>query len=435
MATLKFEEILRTIQSSNLNFHLEISPFSATIQMKKSLVTNKLGISLFPPPAYSVLIEQEKSHNIVLSQKIEFLEHEISVLKSDHEQSSIGRDEALDRVTELENELKTVKADTLVKNEEMTSIAKKQTEQDLIIRAEMRKELNKLEEEKASLECILSKNVDHISDLNDEIKRLEAVSKSLNRELVKARAKSPSKSGEIKALKVEIKQWRRELGEERKQKIKLEKALAKQEAMVVESKKTQQSTVSTGSSDAFSMYTIAVGMSADSFLSSPPDEDCTICAEPIQNYKPDYFDGVEMNPACDNCKTPTLETQTSLKHLNNVPTDLHAINPVDETLVDINDNNETQDQHHHPEPRHEYIHNSTPSSAVTMSAATSSSRTSSTPSTSSSSAVTSSSRISIQERIQCSQCSRKCVDKRDMEHHFLLWHSEIMMSRPRWAKQ
>ena len=204
----------------------------------------------------------------------------------------------------------------------------------------MSKEINELEEEKKSLKCILSKNIDHISDLNAEIKRLEAVSNTLNRGLVKARSKSPSKSGEVKALKVEIKQWRKELGEERKQKIKLEKALAEQEARLTESKETQQSSftpkeilnASTGSresSDASSLYTLAAVMSADPCLSSNPEEDCTICAEPIHNYKPEYFDGLEMNPACDNCKTPSLETQISSKQLSNVPTDLHAINPDD----------------------------------------------------------------------------------------------------------
>ena len=106
---------------------------------------------------------------------------------------------------------------------EMIAIDKKQTEQDSITKAEMSKEINELEEEKKSLECILSKNIDHISDLNAEIKRLEAVYNTLNQGLVKARTKSPSKSDEVKALKVEIKQWRKELGEERKQKIKLEK--------------------------------------------------------------------------------------------------------------------------------------------------------------------------------------------------------------------
>ena len=28
------------------------------------------------------------------------------------------------------------------------------------------------------------------------------------------------------------------------------------------------------------------------------------------------------------------------------------------------------------------------------------------------------------KRIQCDQCARKCVDKEDMEHHLLLWHSD-----------
>ena len=28
--------------------------------------------------------------------------------------------------------------------------------------------------------------------------------------------------------------------------------------------------------------------------------DCTVCAEPILNYEPEYFNAIEMNPACDN---------------------------------------------------------------------------------------------------------------------------------------
>ena len=51
------------------------------------------------------------------------------------------------------------------------------------------------------------------------------------------------------------------------------------------------------------------------------------------------------------------------------------------------------------------------------------------PFTSSSSAATtlaarSSSSKYFQERIQCVQCARRCVDKRDMESHIFLWHTE-----------
>ena len=38
-------------------------------------------------------------------------------------------------------------------------------------------------------------------------------------------------------------------------------------------------------------------------------EDCTICAEPIHNYVPEYFNGVEMNAACESCKSPSVENQ------------------------------------------------------------------------------------------------------------------------------
>ena len=110
-------------------------------------------------------------------------------------ESLVVRDELLERVAKLDIELKTAISDTLVKIEEFLANDKKQTEQDLITKAE-----NK------SLECILSENIDHTSDLNAEIKRLESVSNTLNQGLVKARTKSPSKSDEVKDLKVEIKQ-------------------------------------------------------------------------------------------------------------------------------------------------------------------------------------------------------------------------------------
>ena len=71
-ATLKFDAILSTVQSSNLNFQLKISPFSAVIHLKKSLIVNKLGIPQIPPPENSLLLEQQKSYNFILAQRIVF---------------------------------------------------------------------------------------------------------------------------------------------------------------------------------------------------------------------------------------------------------------------------------------------------------------------------------------------------------------------------
>ena len=230
-ATLKFDDILRTVQSSNLNFHLEISPFSAIIHMKKSLITNKFGISSFPPPADSALLQQEKSQNLVLSQKIDFLVTVISDIKCDYEDVLLGQNEALEIVAKLENEHKASKTDTTVQKEEI--LANVKTE------AGVNEEIMKLKQEKKSLESLLNENVYQISNLNSELRRIEAVSNTLNQELVKTRTKSPSiKSDNVKALKVEIKQWRKELCEERRQRIKLEKALSELEAKATEPNKT-----------------------------------------------------------------------------------------------------------------------------------------------------------------------------------------------------
>ena len=48
-ASRTFDKILEIIQSSNLNFQLKISPFSALISLKKYLVKDKLGVPLSPP--------------------------------------------------------------------------------------------------------------------------------------------------------------------------------------------------------------------------------------------------------------------------------------------------------------------------------------------------------------------------------------------------
>ena len=43
-----FDSILEHVKSSNLNFHLQMSPFSALISLKKSSVTDKAGAPLLP---------------------------------------------------------------------------------------------------------------------------------------------------------------------------------------------------------------------------------------------------------------------------------------------------------------------------------------------------------------------------------------------------
>ena len=58
---------------------------------------------------------------------------------------------------------------------------------------------------------------------------------------------------------------------------------------------------------------------ADTALSNiviEEETECTICAEPIPHYKPTLFAGIEINPACDICKTPPNDTETQSEELS-----------------------------------------------------------------------------------------------------------------------
>ena len=49
MAAYKtFDQILECVKSSNLNFCLQLSPFSANISIKKTAVKDKSGVPLIP---------------------------------------------------------------------------------------------------------------------------------------------------------------------------------------------------------------------------------------------------------------------------------------------------------------------------------------------------------------------------------------------------
>jgi hypothetical protein len=88
-ATQAFEGILSQVVSSNLNFRLEQSPFSAVIHLKKSVIRNQNGNLRFPPPSLSVqLLLQVQSDNYQQVQKIIQLENALQSLRIDSEKST-----------------------------------------------------------------------------------------------------------------------------------------------------------------------------------------------------------------------------------------------------------------------------------------------------------------------------------------------------------
>jgi hypothetical protein len=89
VASRTFENILEQIQGSDLNFQIQISPFSALISLKKSLIKDKSGVPLLPPssqdPASSKEIAALATKNIMLEKKLNSLQREYENAVDDSE--------------------------------------------------------------------------------------------------------------------------------------------------------------------------------------------------------------------------------------------------------------------------------------------------------------------------------------------------------------
>ena len=60
-ASVSFSSILDEIQKSNLNFKIELSPFSATVTLKKTPITEGKGIPVIPNLPSAFLLKQSNS--------------------------------------------------------------------------------------------------------------------------------------------------------------------------------------------------------------------------------------------------------------------------------------------------------------------------------------------------------------------------------------
>ena len=81
LADQTFNNILYEIQRSNLNFQLQVSPFSAYISLKKSLVKDRCG-SLLLPPLSSSNVNTDYAKLIA---RINQLENDLLIQKNNHE--------------------------------------------------------------------------------------------------------------------------------------------------------------------------------------------------------------------------------------------------------------------------------------------------------------------------------------------------------------
>ena len=129
-ASETFENLLKQVQSSYLNFKIELSPFSAIIHLKKSYIKNQQGIPLLPPPDQDhamvapnagdsdVRVQELVMENESLKLKLNAAMKEtekcndvIEKLKNQNEQKQQEIESLILNNKELENETKTLSSD------------------------------------------------------------------------------------------------------------------------------------------------------------------------------------------------------------------------------------------------------------------------------------------------------------------------------------
>ena len=246
-ASKAFKNILQQIESSNLNFKLEISPFSAVISLKKSFIRDKSGNLLSSNPSETPALHRLDEENQILSTKISQNESDFQSLKYEYEKAVYDCEEAYKVIHNLEfrNEQLHSKIDTtnikiedgenneylknelLQKNNEIKDVFDKnrhfKTElKNTCTKLEnLRQENTHLKEEKETLEKD-SRNLSVAlksakKDLKDAVKRFDLDKSSLEKELKKmadVKYKYESEARELK--KKEKKTMKKERKEDKK---------------------------------------------------------------------------------------------------------------------------------------------------------------------------------------------------------------------------
>ena len=212
MAAAKaFDKILDCVKSSNLNFCIQLSPFSANISLKKTLVKNKAGFYLIP--ADDPILRTHEIENIELRKKVSDLEHVIADLKSRLGESETKCDHAYQTIHRLEGEARIKQENIDTKESDLNKALADHLEKKTI-------EISSLEEEKKQLQA-------KIHDIQISLKNSISAATRLKKEVIDNRNNHEKELRlTTKNLKSEIKSWRKDLGFERSEKIKTERKLA-----------------------------------------------------------------------------------------------------------------------------------------------------------------------------------------------------------------
>ena len=204
LASRMFDKILHDVQSSNLNFQVQISPFSAQISIKKSLLKERNGSFRLLPIQQSY----RESEFSTLESENKKLEMMLVTLHNEYAHTVDELSEANSRIKLLEECLdNNDKNEEEPDNDKVSQLATKTVENGIM------------------KETIEQRNM-NLKELENVLEVKNKVIENLNRNLNETKVKAKDENDALQKLhKADITSWKKKLGEERRQKIKLEKKL------------------------------------------------------------------------------------------------------------------------------------------------------------------------------------------------------------------
>jgi hypothetical protein len=288
MATKIFYNLLNAVQTSGLNFKIEMSPFSATIVLKNSILKDRNGIPLNPSHMKNSFAEVKSEYD----DHVSHFSRQVNVMTN----LQANLQDALD---DLENVKETnINLEKVIDNLH-TKLAASEKRNDKLSNCVKEREAvataDKINHQKNEISDLATAN----DKLNDVVKKLQ---KERNDSTIKAKSELVQVKKEFRE---EIKAWRKELGEERRSRIKSENRFEKFKMKTEASEKNIDASVSSSNS------AISSSSNQPGYKEPPKDEiSCTICAETIHKYVPKYFLGTEINPACDGCQDSSSSSES-----------------------------------------------------------------------------------------------------------------------------
>ena len=209
LASIAFENVINQIRTSNLNFQLQMSPFSACISLKRSLVKEKSGAFRLPPAPKSLTSSTESEIAKLVKKNLQLETQLVEI----NEKYARAVDDCLKVNLKLEEHQK-------------LNIKKEPDDKKLIVGLE--NDLSGVIVNNKRFRELVRDQEEEISRLQSTVKLKEEIANNLNKQIRELKLKAEKANVLTKKRhKDEVKSWKKELGEERKEKIKLEKKLQK----------------------------------------------------------------------------------------------------------------------------------------------------------------------------------------------------------------